>query len=599
MNSRQINILSDLLNSKATHWAFIILMPLVFCYPILLSGNNLGISDWDFHFALFEAAYKVLIEYGQLPLWNPWQCSGTQLFQHAESSILTPFFLLGFLFKITFALKLSIYLHLVMAYHGIYLIGAKLHDLKSPLSILIASLFFVLSSSFSLHLAEGHTWVLPATYFPYIYYFFKRSVDNYQPKDFVLTSIFLSLVVFEGGAYPAPFIVFFCIVSAITESFVKKRITPVSALIIIGILALLISSIKFIPLWDFLSQFPRFVRKFETNTGVSLVNFYTSSNLNWHERSNYFGPFLILIGAITCVSRLRSIDKIKGSIHLLVPLIIVGSLIPGSFAEYSPYNLLIQLPIFKSLHQAGRFNILFTFILALTFFYLAKELEQYFSQNKNNVLLTFVISMAIFTSADLIITGQKPFFKAFPYEYNEIVERYNNDKNSNLHFLPTITQLDGYGKKSYSSDYIAVSVLNKRLKYCYIGGIPRNTADPSRPLVYSDSLDVEISNIHFTPNKVTFDANLNKPAQITLNQAYVRGWKFSLPEISTREEERLTVVNLDAGEYKEIYFHYFPNSIIVGLLFTICGIIIAAWLIMTDSSSRYSFQSLVKKLQQD
>ena len=60
-------------------WAILLLLlflSILFSSSILGSGGNLGILDWDQHFAYFESARRTVIDYRQFPLWDPFHCSG-------------------------------------------------------------------------------------------------------------------------------------------------------------------------------------------------------------------------------------------------------------------------------------------------------------------------------------------------------------------------------------------------------------------------------------------------------------------------------------------------------------------------------------------
>ena len=43
-----------------------------FCSPLFDQPTALGAYDWDQHLFYYGAVLKNVVEYGQLPFWNPW-----------------------------------------------------------------------------------------------------------------------------------------------------------------------------------------------------------------------------------------------------------------------------------------------------------------------------------------------------------------------------------------------------------------------------------------------------------------------------------------------------------------------------------------------
>ena len=65
---------------------------LVTTAPILFALDNWGIQDWDHHFVLMEVPRASLLEYFQIPLWNPYSEGGMPMLAHPQSRFLSPFF---------------------------------------------------------------------------------------------------------------------------------------------------------------------------------------------------------------------------------------------------------------------------------------------------------------------------------------------------------------------------------------------------------------------------------------------------------------------------------------------------------------------------
>ena len=141
----------------------------VFCSPLFYQIENYGVRDWDQQLFYYGSVLKSIFEYGQVPLWNPWYCGGSVLFQHPLVPVVSPVYILEPFLGLLLAMKLTIAIHYALALFGLTLVATKIYKLSNILSIILASTTFVFSSYLSLRVAEGHSWVLTAAYIPFVY----------------------------------------------------------------------------------------------------------------------------------------------------------------------------------------------------------------------------------------------------------------------------------------------------------------------------------------------------------------------------------------------------------------------------------------------
>ncbi len=78
-------------------------LTLYFTWPVLASGDALGIGDWDALLFQHAAVFRSVYEYGQPPFWNPWYCGGNVLWQNPQAPFL-PYFYLPWLLLATIRL---------------------------------------------------------------------------------------------------------------------------------------------------------------------------------------------------------------------------------------------------------------------------------------------------------------------------------------------------------------------------------------------------------------------------------------------------------------------------------------------------------------
>ena len=65
-------------------------LSVIVCLPLFDQPDALGSSDWDQHLFYYGAVLKSVVEYGQLPFWNPWYCGGNVLWQNPQIALLSP-----------------------------------------------------------------------------------------------------------------------------------------------------------------------------------------------------------------------------------------------------------------------------------------------------------------------------------------------------------------------------------------------------------------------------------------------------------------------------------------------------------------------------
>ena len=83
-------------------------------------------DDWDLFTELRWTPYLEVTEYHQVPLWDPYRCSGLPLLGYAESEFLTPWFILSLLFGPFVGADLEILIHLAIGFAGGYVLGRVL-----------------------------------------------------------------------------------------------------------------------------------------------------------------------------------------------------------------------------------------------------------------------------------------------------------------------------------------------------------------------------------------------------------------------------------------------------------------------------------------
>jgi hypothetical protein len=95
-------------------------LSLIFCWPLFEHPQALGSNDWDQHLFYYGVVLKNVVEYGQMPFWNPWYCGGNVMWQNPQIAVLSPVYPLSMIMSLPLAMKVNIVLHYWIGFIGMH-----------------------------------------------------------------------------------------------------------------------------------------------------------------------------------------------------------------------------------------------------------------------------------------------------------------------------------------------------------------------------------------------------------------------------------------------------------------------------------------------
>jgi hypothetical protein len=227
---------------------------------------------------------------------------------------------------------------------------------------------FVVNGRWALQTATGHTWHLAYAWTPWVFYGFDvacRLQPDPRRKVFgvVLAGVAMAMMVYSGGIYPLPHTAFLLAVYASVLTVTSRRPEPLLALAGVAAVSVGLSAPKLLPILEMLNRFPRLVLSTEFIDLNAFLTLLTSRdqgiasrpanvpNWGWHEYGMFIGWGGLL--ALVCggvFSRGPRPTALKWTAALALML---GF---GDFHEYSPWNQLHRLPVFRSQHVPTRWE---------------------------------------------------------------------------------------------------------------------------------------------------------------------------------------------------------------------------------------------------
>ena len=512
------------------------LAALCFSIPILLNWNYIGPRDWELFTTMADIPVRTVLEYHQFPFWNPYIGGGNILFVHPEAAVFSPFFIVQLIFGAVGGLKIQVLMAWFLGFWGSYLFARRLG--LSEISSWAVSFSYFGSSYFALHFGAGH---IPFTHFcflPWLAYFLLKAEDN--PKYIFAGAMTVAMIILgNGAAIPFLYTSFFIGIFVVLYSIQTKRYTIIKYYLVSIIIGVLLSSVKFIPMYLELSQFP-WEGRAEDFTPIHLIpsiffsfdqylfkNMGEGYNWPWHEYGAYLSPLVLVLALIGII---RSFRKSWVWIAIGLFFLIFGL---GNFGQLSPWNMFMKLPGFASIRAPGRafqFTVLaFSILGGIGLDYLIEKLKLKFGTVKKIaiaiplIILTanFLINLPGLSNLDYKLPAKYSFNDDFRQDIGGVEQLYSNfQRNRGCLIAPWLS--------AYKPSRGIVSP-NNEVKMEYV---TRGSAS--------------VVSRRYTPNQVEYSLNAETDGSIVLSIGYDKGW-YTKDGRSISEQQGLVAVDFKRG----------------------------------------------------
>jgi len=570
------------------HWitpVFIFsILSIIYAIPIFKNIENWGQMDWDQYTFWHAVPREVIFRYLQLPLWNPYTNGGNVLLAHTHSPFLSPFYISVLIFGPALGLKIEIVLHLFLGMLGMFFLSKHLG--LGKFSSYMPPFVYMLSSIYTLHLAEGHVEWLTMAFLPWVFFCFLKSLK--QIKFFFGGTLFLSLAILGGSVNVSNIIILLFFVFSVFTMLRQRSIIPLKSFACICIGTFLLCSVKLIPMLEFLKENPRRIESNEVTEASVLASILLSRDqaalyqntkwtgpeqrirfrgrdfeYGWHEYGAYVGivPLILAAAGILSNSRQHWPLLLTGIVSLWLSL--------GGGAFYNLWGLSHKLPVYKSLHVPSRFILGFIFILSIFSGFGLLRLEGKGCKKNLQLLICALVGAVFF---DLFLVNRpllKNMFAIKPVKverYREFRQRYRD-----FNIFAGFSRSSMYpGMLSNSGIINGYEVINVEK------GNVLSLDDPEyRGEVYLAQNKGSVAIDFFSPNKITVKVSVNDLDTLVLNQNHYKGWraKTDCGEKEIKPFNGLVAVPVNP-EDKKVIFYYLPFSFIIGSLTTSLTIII-------------------------
>ena len=549
-----------------------------FCAPLFAQPAALGVFDWDQHLFYYGAVLKSVVEYGQMPFWNPWYCGGNVLWQNPQIALLSPVYPLTALMPMALAMKVNILLHYWIGFIGMHHLLTRAIGLRSRPMVFFLATVFTASGAPAIHFMAGHSVFLPAFYLPWLIYFLFRSLQAGTFSGALLGGVAMALMVYNGGTHILPMAIAAVAVLAAASAAVLRQWRPLLVGVVCCIAGLTYSAPKLIPVVSFVTSTEFWDTRpatghpdrvtLEMAKGIYLdANQKTRKRLpdqrhGWHEYGNYIGPFaalLIVSGVLWSFAARRAADYWLGvALAVTTGFFFVWSL--GEFSSLAPASLARHLPLFSSFRIPSRYSLAFVLCAAAAVGWAARTLN--LDAVPSRAARGLIALVCIGAAGHLIMRNR--VLLADVFSQPPLAATFKPLAGPRQ--LVTDTESNAYAP---GSPMFTALMNDRSFYYCYESLQLSHTATPDERLVIATG-DAQLTGTVFTPNRVAFTVMGGRtPSRILLNQNYSTGWRSDAGAF-TPTPETLPGVTMAAGQTGRFAFWFVPDGLWLGLgVFTV------------------------------
>jgi hypothetical protein len=563
--------------SRTLAWcAFYGVLSAAFCAPLFARPLALGANDWDQHLFYYGSVLKNVIEYGQMPYWNPWYCGGNVMWQNPQIALLSPVYPLAMVMPLQLAMKLNIVLHYWIGFIGMHVLVTRIVGLTYAPAVIYLATLVTASGAPAIHLRVGHSVFLPGFYLPLQLYFFFQAFKTGSWKYIFLSAATLALMVFNGGTHILPMSIASLGMFSLCAAIGRRDWRPLAFAVAFGFAGLAYSAPKLLPVvqyvngeyfWD--TRNPTERPDLVTLDVLKQTYLVPTQDVRgrlpmqrhgWHEYGNYIGlgsAIAIVCGFVwVLVGRSRANHWFGVSLAITTAFLFVLSL--GEFAAYAPANLAHHVPLFSSFRIPSRYTIPFLQFAALTLAWAFQSAVSRYGLSQTARVAVAVAALG--ASAHLIYVNQWNLRKVFtepPFDTSFHLMR-RPDRISTLADASPYTP---------GSPMLRALMEDRSFYTCYESLQLARGSAPDRPPVFDASPGGRVGDLDFSPNELTFSIkDAPDQARVILNQNWAPGWTSTAGTIAIPRQTELGSVTVPPGKSGRYTFTFRPPLLVTGLV---------------------------------
>lgn len=578
-----MDLVLSLLGVRLALWAWVIRSAL----PGLLTAPHrlAWFHDEHYWFAHDEAARTTISTYHQLPAWNPFYCGGIPLLASPQDASLSPESLLKIVLGVGPGRRLSMVILFVLGMEGFYRLARRYE--ASGIGAAALAIVFALCGFFLDVAKLGWLNFFGLQLLPWIVLAFESGLRSWKWR--VAGGLLVGWLVLQGGTYTLPYTVFVLVALTVSSTLsvfwarhgfwtragppppgpLVRGHTPVLTLTVIGLVGLLASAVRLLPMLHVAASHPRVWQGSEALPWSNILARIVEPSGHVGQNA-YIGWSVVVLAGVGA-----AVDRRARSFGVLALVFFLFTL--GDFSSASPSSLLKYVPILKQLRLPHRMVVLVAFFLCLAAARTLTIVEDLFTTAGRHAGIVLAkgrtlpwpsigavggailgaataSSVAIFVDRDFLRTerlevGEWGMAPALTYEAPFRQSR-GNRWDAHVWAPASLGSLQCFEETPFPQ--------SRLLR----GDLPAEEY-PIDPTVAT------VERVSWSPNAITLQVDARAPTTILVNQNYASEWRSNIGTVRSHEE--LLGVDVPAGR-NVVTLRYRDPWIYAGL-----GVSLIAW----------------------
>lgn len=573
-------------------WVIIFFLSFFLCvFAYFIDASNLTIvfphtHDWDLHLSWSQAVRTSILQYHQLPLWNPYRCGGAPLLGEAESDVVSLYapFLLMFGPALGYIVVSIIYF--CIGLYGFYKL-ARYHDISKVGSVLVG-IGYIFSGLIILPVVSGMTNFLSVVYLPFVVLHTEQYFQTKRIKHAIWAAACMAFMFLSGFHYP-PILILYVLVYGLLLCIKTRQFKSMVYAVCITLLFVGFSAVKLLPTVESFNHrtFDNGIFKYSgysvksflyslisreqrsdslLTLGDDIQGFLHGVTYRMDENGMYVGVVFLGFAVLGLVARRRKLG-VEWGIFILFLLLAFGENITPSL-----YKFVQVLPFFSLMRVAQRYRYIFMVPFVL---YAGIGFDVFFAWIRRNIhgksrfIYSISVACVVLLSVDMLWVNTRILYDGFHLQpvplhesasFTQVCQK--NITTWEGYEFPIV--LTGLGVRDCTENVLIT-------KYAACIDDPKYKGE-----VYVLGTDGVIDAYTFTPNKLTLEVTALGRGVVVINQNFDSGWVVvANGKVSTGiSTDNLLSTPIESG-VTHIAFYYIPWSFILGCIITI-GTIIAS-----------------------
>lgn len=558
-----------------------------FLPDFIFSGSRVGVHHDEHYFLMHEeVARHTILDFFQLPVWNPFFCGGIPELANPQSTFLAPDFIFRLLAGTVVGRKLAVLFMMVVGMEGTYRLSRQWKS--SALGSVLAAIVFSTSGWFLEFIRFG--WVNFFTgcqLLPWAVLFFSQAVERHNLKKCLGAAAVITWMLFCGGTYTVPYTVITLFTLAVFYTWLALRrrpriahvLRPWQMFAVVGALSVGLGALRLIPLADIVISYPRRWFAPEYNSVWSLLHALLGKGAAGVSSGELGGiSFAFMLFGVLMFDRLSRRYFLISALFLLIAA--------GNFAVWSPYALIDRIPLFGDLRRPEGYTVVLALFWSLGSGRGLSMLEHHAAKSFRQAEAKFMHSRWLRSTGQLAITGV--MIAMVTYVAMETVDARKVTYGSVFRDPPIQRHRDQFRQtKGNRWDAHIWPFVNRGTLACFEETpFPQSAelrGDLSAEEYPLDSTVASVARTYWSPHRIVLDVKARKATTIVVNQNYDTAWRSTIGKVF--DYRGLLAVKVPPGSHR-LSILYRDSLVRLGALVSLLTLAIC-FLIMHPSSRKW------------